>query len=242
MKEKHPGLRWLADLDQEKVNEEDFDAKKGSKYTIAGLDPNDPDWLAKASKKVHAAKGDDYVELDSGLLTVNQLNWLLRQTIGEMTYCDDNHQLMWYKRNPDPNYRMLAKRRPDQVGHTMNDVHPHIGNVIKYAKQVWYGLRTKFHHHDEIWVPVNNQHGGPITHYERYKRIEDEDGNFRGIFEYVVDLKPIVDYYLKTNHLKAVPADRYERPDLVASPGDLKLEQAEKQEQPTDADSGASQS
>lgn len=238
MKEEHPGLRWLADMDQDQVAKEDLVGETGGKYTIHDVEPNDNNWLAKASKKVHAAKGDDYVQLDSGLLTVNQINWMLRQSIGEMTYCDDNHQLIWYNRNPDPNYRMLSKRRPDQVGHTIDDVHPHIGNVIKHTKQVWYALRNKFRGHDEVWVPVAKKHGAPIHHYQCYKRVEDEDGNFRGICEYSVDLKPIVEYYLKTNGLKTVADPNAERPDWVATPGDLKLDQ--NQDKP-DASTGASQ-
>ena len=239
MIEKHPGLQWLADMDQSEVMKEDFDAEKGGKYTVKGIDPNDDNWLKKASKKVNAAKGDDYVQLDSGLLTVNQINWMLRNSIGEMTFCDDNHQLKWYNRNPDPNYKMLSKRRPNQLGHTMNDVHPHVGNVIRYAKQVWYGLRNKFRGHDEIWTPVAKYHGAPIQHYQCYKRVEDDEGNFRGILEYSVDLKPIVDYYLKTNGLKAVKDPNPQRPDHVASPGDLKLD--EKEENMTDATTGTSQ-
>ncbi len=136
MTDKLDGLRWLGALDQKKVDREDFEAKGKGKYTVEGLDPHDPEWLKKAAAKTNAAKGDDYVELDCGLLTVNQINWLLRNIVGELTYCDDNHQLLWYNRNQDPNYRMLAKRRPEQVGDTMDAVHPHIGNVIKYAKQV----------------------------------------------------------------------------------------------------------
>lgn len=240
MTEKHDGLRWLGEMDQAEVDKEDFEAKGKGKYTIEGVDPNDPEWLKKASEKVHPAKGDDYVELDCGLLTVNQLNWMLKKTFGELTFCDENHQLMWYNRKHDGR-RMLAKRKPEQVGNTMDDVHPHVGNVIKYAKQVWYGLRNKYEDHDELWVPVAKYHGAPITHYERYKRIEDDEGNFRGIFEYVVDLKPIVDYYLKTNGLKAVPLENCERPDHVTSPGDIEREKRLNPEK-VDTSTGASQS
>lgn len=228
------GLRWLGALNQNQVDQEDFEASNVGKYTVNDIDPHDSQWLRKAAAKTQAAKGDDYVELDCGLLTVNQINWLLRSIVGELTYCDDNHQLMWYNRNSDPNYRMLAKRTPDQIGDTMDAVHPHTGNVIKYAKQVWYGLRNKVDGRDELWVPVAKHHGAPITHYERYKRIEDENGDFRGIAEWVVDLKPMVDYYLKTNGLQAVPAKEKERPDFVASPGDLKRRIK------TDANTGAS--
>ncbi|WP_201330930.1 PAS domain-containing protein, partial [Lactobacillus nasalidis] len=192
----------------------------------------------KAAAKTQAVSGDTYVKLDCGLLTVNQINWLLRSVFGELTYCDDNHQLLWYNKNPDPNYRMMGKRRPDQIGSPMSEVHPNRGNVFKYVKQVWYGLRTKATGRSEVWTPVSMGHGQPILHYNRYKRIEDEEGNFRGIMEWVVDLQPLAEYYLKTNGLKAVKDEHPQRPDLVPSPGDIALE---KKRQSTDANTAASQ-
>ena len=51
----------------------------------------------------------------------------------------------------------------------------------------------------------------------------------------------MVDYYLKTNGLKAVPAENRERPDFVASPGDIAHEEKLNQQTP-DANTGASQS
>lgn len=220
------GLRWLGDLDQAEVVKEDFAAQGQGKYTVNGLNPHDDDWLEKASQQVHAAHGDDYVQLDRGLLTVNQLNWLLKEVYGELTYCDDNHQLMWYNRQYDDPNQMMGRRRPEQVGDNMDDVHPDVGNVRKYAKQVWYGLRTKTDGRDEVWTPVSKGHGEPIMHYNRYKRIEDEAGNFRGITEWVVDLKPLAEYYCRTNGLKMVPDEQAQRPDWVETPADVKRNQA----------------
>lgn len=63
--------KWLHNMNSDEYLREDFEAKGKSRYTVEGIDKNDPDWLDKAAKKVHAAEGDDYVKLDSGLLTVN---------------------------------------------------------------------------------------------------------------------------------------------------------------------------
>ena len=51
--------KWLQDLKEEDYIKEDFDATGKSRYTVEGIDKNDPDWLNKAAKKVHAAEGDD---------------------------------------------------------------------------------------------------------------------------------------------------------------------------------------
>lgn len=113
--------KWLQDMNSEEYLKEDFNAQGKAKAgtTVDGIEKNDPDWFNKATKKVNAAEGNDYIKLDAGLLTVNQLNWMLRNTIGEMTFVDDNNQFLWYNRPLDPNYKMLAGRKPEQVGDTM---------------------------------------------------------------------------------------------------------------------------
>ena len=46
--------------------------------TIEGVDPDDPEWVEKASEIVGAAQGNDYVRLDHGLLTVDQIDMFLK--------------------------------------------------------------------------------------------------------------------------------------------------------------------
>lgn len=53
---------------------EDLDAGKPIATTITEVDPDDPEWLEKASKLVNAVEGNTYVKLDNGLLTVDQIN------------------------------------------------------------------------------------------------------------------------------------------------------------------------
>ncbi len=51
-------------------------------------------------------------------------------------------------------------------------------------------------------VPGN----GPTRHWMHYyKAMHDEAGNYRGINEWVVDLWPIVKYYLETTGQKLIP-------------------------------------
>ena len=195
--------KWLKDMDASEYLKEDFDAKGKSRYTVEGLDKKDPDWLDKAAEKTHAATGDDYVKLDSGLLTVNQINWMLRNTIGELTFVDDNNQFLWYNRPVDPNVKMKAKRVPAQVGNTMGEVHPDVRDVIPEAKKVVHALRTKESGHDTVYMPVPTGNLKELVlHY--YKRVEDDEGNYAGIYEWVQDLYPLVKYFCETTGQKLV--------------------------------------
>ncbi|WEV71136.1 PAS domain-containing protein [Lactobacillus sp. ESL0785] len=194
---------WLKKMNADEYLQEDFDAKGTSRYTVTGLDKKDPNWLAKAAKKVNAAEGDDYVKLDSGLLTVNQINWMLRSTIGELSFVDDNNQFLWYNRPADPKAKMKAKRVPEQVGNTMSDVHPHVADVIPEAKKVVHALRVNQDGHDDVYMPVPTGNLKELVlHY--YKRVIDDQGNYAGIYEWVQDLYPLVKYFCETTGQKLV--------------------------------------
>ncbi|WEV41197.1 PAS domain-containing protein [Lactobacillus sp. ESL0681] len=194
---------WLQNMDKAEYLKEDFAAQGNGRYTVDGLNKEDPDWLDKAAEKTHAASGDDYVKLDSGLMTVNQLNWMLRSTIGELTFVDENNQFLWYNRPVDPNAKMKAKRVPEQVGDTMKDIHPDIRDVIPNAKKVVHALRTKADGHEAVYMPVPTGNLEELVlHY--YKRMEDDEGNYAGIYEWVQDLYPLVKYFCETTGQKLV--------------------------------------
>lgn len=230
---------WLKKMAEKEYLAENFTAAGKSRYTVSDVAPDDPDWLEQAAAKTHAASGDDYVKLDSGLLTVNQINWMLRNTIGELTFVDDNNQFLWYNRPVDPATKMKAKRTPDQVGSSMGQVHPDVRDVIPEAKKVVHALRTKQDGHDEVYMPVptGNLHQ-LVLHY--YKRVEDDEGNYAGIYEWVQDLYPLVKYFCETTGQKlvndpdAVTGATYRRnssPD--AATGASTKAAAEKEEQTT---------
>ena len=245
--------KWLQDMNREEYIKEDFEAtgKSVAGTTIEGIDKNDPEWLDKAAKKVNAAEGNDYVKLDCGLMTVNQIDWMLKNTFGELTFVDDNNQFLWYNRPKDPNYKMLAKRVPAQVGDTMGAIHPDVRDVIPNAKKVVRALRTKEGGHDDVWMPVPTGNLKElILHY--YHRVEDEEGNYVGIYEWVGDLYPFVKYFCETTGQKlvidedATTGATYRRnsdPDAqtgASRKADMEPEKEEPKVEEEDASTGAS--
>ena len=211
--------------------DEDLSAKKGTDTTIQGIDMNDDDWLDKAAKKVNAVEGGTYVKLDSGLLTVDQLNYFLKTMPVELTYVDENNQFIYYNKVGKAE-DMLAKRVPAQVGDALDKVHPNIERVMKHVKQVIYDLRSG--KTDLVSMPVP---GGDSDHHvmHYYKAMHDENDNYKGVNEWAVDIKPIVDQYLQQTGQKLVPD-----PDakLDATSGASKTED----KPAVDANSGASES
>lgn len=169
---------------------EDLESHGKVETTIEGVDMHAADWVEKASAKTHAASGDDYVELDRGVLTVNQLNYFLNSMPMELTYADANNQFIYYNHNADAK-DMLASRTPAQAGNPMADCHPK--RAIPHVQQVIHMLRTGKTDLFKLPVPGN----GPdkyVMHY--YQAMHDAKGEYKGINELVLDIMPIVKYYL----------------------------------------------
>ncbi|GEK27814.1 NADPH-dependent oxidoreductase [Furfurilactobacillus siliginis] len=226
------------------AEEEDLSASGKIDTTVEGVDMNADDWVEQAAAKTHAAEGDDYIKLDRGLLTVNQLNMFLNTMPMELTYADSNNQFIYYNKML-PTEKMLAPRRPGQTGDPMSSVHP--GRAVKHVKQVINALRTG--KTDLVKMPVpGNTPDRFIMHY--YKAMRDADNQYKGINEWVLDLAPIVKYYLeatgqqlvadpnaKVDATSGASAKGAEKPDATAS---ASVEEAKPEETATDATTSAS--
>lgn len=237
-------LKWIKVLKAMKKNNdvkgdwesEDLTASQEIDTTVKGVDMKAEDWVEQAAAKTNAVEGDTYVKLDRGLLTVNQLNWFLNTMPVELTFADDNNQFIYYNRMDENPKDMLAPRQPKQVGDPLESVHPE--HALKGVKHVVHTLRTGETDLVSMPVPfinkVNEKH---VMHY--YKAIHDEDGRYRGINEWVVDIWPVVESYLKMTGQKLV-ADENAKVDATSGASEKKEEPVATPE--TDATSGASES
>lgn len=159
--------------------------------TIEGIDMEAEDWVEQASAKVGAAEGKDYVKLDRGVLTVDQLNYFLNSMPMELTFADHNNQFLYYNRHKDSD-EMFAKRVPGQAGNPLAKCHP--PKTYKNVTWVINQLRTGQQDLVQVHVPT---HGPDKYVVHNYQAMRDQDGNYMGINEFILDLKPTIDWYLK---------------------------------------------
>lgn len=158
------------------------------------------DWVEQGAAKTHAASGHDYVQLDRGLLTVDQLNWFLNTFPLEATYMDENNQFVYYNHFRDHD-DMLAPRYPAQVGDAAAMCHPK--RAQDHVKQVLHMLRSGKTDRFAMPVPGNQVNAKWIMHY--YQAMHDGDQHYRGVNEWVLDIWPIVADYLKRTGQQLVP-------------------------------------
>lgn len=180
---------------------EDLKATGKIDTTIEGIDMDAKNWVEQASQEVEAVKGNTYVKLDHGVLTVNQINAFLNSMPMELTYVDNNNQFLYY------NYHlkkedMLADRHPNQVGSSLSTVHPKyaIGHVDYVIQQLRYDEIDTYH----INAP-NEDPSKYVVH--NYTSVKDDNGNFLGVNEYVQDIEPLIQWYLKETGQRLVKSD-----------------------------------
>ncbi|MGM0197861.1 NAD(P)H-dependent oxidoreductase [Enterococcus sp. DIV1314a] len=170
---------------------EDLHATGKVATTVEGIEMAAEDWLEQAAKQTKAAEGSDYVKLDRGLLTVDQLNYFLASMPMELTYADHNNQFLYYNKTKEAG-EMLAARTPGQVGNPLANCHPEAAfkNVEWVIQQLRSGATDIVQVHVPKQVPEKY-----IVH--NYQAMHDQDGNYMGINEYIWDLKPTIEWYLK---------------------------------------------
>ena len=166
---------------------------------------NSDNWVEDAAEVTDAAKNDDYVQLDRGVLTVNQINNMMKHLPLEVTLADENSQFLYYNYREEPE-DMLAARAPKQVGDALTAGHPEEAqkNMQRALDLFYAGEETFFQRHANS---DNEDEFVVIT----YQAVYDENGDYRGITQYAQDIQPTIDFYLEQTGMKLV-----EDPDAVS--------------------------
>lgn len=170
---------------------EDLNATGKIATTIPDVDMRAADWVEQAAKKVQAVSGDTYVQLDRGILTVDQINYLLSSMPMELTYADSNNEFLYYNADKEQ-AGTLAGRKPEQVGNPLIVCHP--AKALKNVEWVLQQLRAGKQDVIRIHVP---KHGPDKYVVHSYQAMHDDQQHYVGLNEYVMDIKPVIDWYLQ---------------------------------------------
>lgn len=193
----------MADLD---FDQEDLSSNHPLKTTIQGADMQASDWVEQAAAQTQAVSGDNYVQLDRGVLTANQLTNLLNSLPGKLTFVDQNNQFLYYNNSPE---NQQNKKLAMQVGDSLENTHPR--QISSYVKQVVHDLKTGQSDIVKIPLPTNNK-GKYIVYF--YKAVHDYDGQYAGINEWSLDIMPLIKWYLKQTGQELVSVNSAKRSDL----------------------------
>lgn len=122
----------------------------------------------------------DRLSLDTGALTLEQVNLILKHLPIELSFVDENDEVRYYTELPNK----IFPRTPEVIGRKVQNCHPpkslHI--VTEILNQFRAGKRDVA----EFWIQIQ----GKYLHI-RYFAVRDENNNYRGTLETVQDITSI---------------------------------------------------
>ena len=118
--------------------------------------------------------------LDTGDLTIQQINLMLARLPVDITFVDENDTVRYYSDTPE----RVFKRTPAIIGRKVQNCHPpaSVDKVVEIVEDFRSGKRDLA----EFWIQLNER-----LIYIRYFPLRDSEGNYRGTIEVSQDVTNI---------------------------------------------------
>lgn len=120
----------------------------------------------------NTTSGDEKISLDTGALSITQINLLLKNLPFDMTYVDENDKVAYYSEGKE----RIFPRSPGIIGREVANCHP--PKSVHVVEKIVEALKNGEKDHAEFWIKMN----GMFIHI-RYFPIFDDAGKYRGIIE-----------------------------------------------------------
>ncbi len=158
---------------------------QGSEVGYCYVEPGDQWPLGMASPSV-AEPGEgrrtagDLLHLDTGILTPQEVNWLLTHLPVDVTYVDQDDRVRFFSQTKE----RIFPRSPAIIGRQVQKCHP--PSSVDRVQRILDDFRAGRRDEAEFWIQMQ----GRFIHI-RYFAVRDERGGYRGTLEVSQDVTPI---------------------------------------------------
>lgn len=123
---------------------------------------------------------DGKIKMDEGLMTVEQINLMLKFMPIDLTYVDENDRVVFYNRGED----RVFPRSAGVIGREVRFCHPpkSVDTVLRIVEEFRNGTKDEA----EFWI----RYRGKVVHI-RYFAIRDSERNYKGVIELTQDITHI---------------------------------------------------
>jgi DUF438 domain-containing protein len=138
-------------------------------------------WTANAEEAKEQAVGQESeVKLDTGMMTVEQVNMLLKHMPVDISFVDEKDEVRYYSATKD----RIFPRSPGVIGRKVQNCHPpkSFGMVQKILDEFRAGRRDKA----DFWIQMKGR-----FLLIQYFAVRDEKGAYRGTLEVSQDVTDI---------------------------------------------------
>jgi DUF438 domain-containing protein len=118
--------------------------------------------------------------LDTGLLTAEQINLLLKHLPVDISFVDEHDKVAYYSQTED----RIFPRSPGIIGRTVQNCHP--SKSVHVVNKILEEFKSGRKDSSEFWIQIK----GRFIHI-RYFAVRDSKGNYRGTLEVSQDITSI---------------------------------------------------
>jgi len=118
--------------------------------------------------------------LDTGLLTAEQINLLLKHLPVDVSFVDENDRVAYYSQTED----RIFPRSPGIIGRTVQNCHP--SKSVHIVNKMLDEFRAGRKDSSEFWIQMK----GKFIHI-RYFAVRDSMGSYKGTLEVSQDVTSI---------------------------------------------------
>lgn len=149
----------------------------GFAFGISAKQSNDSQSNNHEDKNLNILSG---LKMDEGMMSLQQINLMLRFLPVDLTYVDENDRVLFYNRGDE----RVFPRSPAVIGREVRFCHPpkSVGTVLKILEEFKSGTKNEA----EFWIDYR----GKKIHI-RYFAIRDQEKNYRGVIEVSQDITQI---------------------------------------------------
>lgn len=164
------------------LTEEDWKEMSAGEKEIGWMLPGEPTSY-EASLGTLSSTGtpaDSRLRMEEGVMTLEQVNLLLRHIPVDLTYVDEHDRVIFYNRGED----RVFPRSAGVIGREVRFCHPpkSVGTVLRILEEFRAGTKSEA----EFWI----NYRGRVIHI-RYFAIRDKDQTYRGVVEMSQDVTEI---------------------------------------------------
>jgi DUF438 domain-containing protein len=142
--------------------------------------PSSTDGSLDAIDEDQAEKDADLVQLDTGQMTVDQINLLLKHLPVDMTFVDENDQVRYFSAGKE----RLFPRSPGIIGRKVQNCHP--PKSLDVVNHIVDEFKAGTKDNADFWIQLKEK-----FIYIRYFAVRDDEDSFRGTLEVSQDITDI---------------------------------------------------
>lgn len=138
------------------------------------------EWKPERKDLDTSAMSEGYVKLETGILSLNQLELLLNHLPVDITFIDDNDVVRYFSYGKE----RIFPRTKAIIGRTVQNCHPPKSAHI--VEELLNDFKSGKKDHEDFWIKFRDKYV-----YIRYFAIRDENNKYMGTLEFTQNIEPI---------------------------------------------------